>query len=139
MFTILLNFVKNWAKEFKDHTFAPMKKYFQPQLIFKYFSILMLTAVLVLSPCGTKKSLKEIFHIGKLSSHSFKMGSSCHFVQLSTNKKSQQTAVKQVEFQTSARNYSAETSPYTSTPTGFRKARSVPLYILYHQFRFSLV
>lgn len=134
------NFVKNWHKDFKPSIFAnEMNKFFPPARIFKTLSFLILILVLVLTPCGIKHSVKQVFNVDNLTANSIKSGSSCEYVQLKTSQKSEQVALKKEDFVNSFTPVPEHTSISTTDITGFRKARSVPLYILYQQLRSSLV
>lgn len=116
-----------------------MKKFFPSSRIFKTLSFLILILVLVLTPCGIKQSAKQIFNIENLTSNCVKSASSCQYVQLTASQKSQQVAVKKDDYKYSVLKFSDPILISTSVKAGFRKARSVPLYILYQQLRSSLV
>ncbi|QOW09703.1 hypothetical protein Q73A0000_04650 [Kaistella flava (ex Peng et al. 2021)] len=116
-----------------------MKKFFPSSGVFKTLSFLILIVVLVLTPCGIKQSVKQIFNIENLTSNSAKSGSSCQYVQFTALQKSQQVAVKKEDNQYAVLKFTDQILISTSVKTGFRKARSVPLYILYQQLRSSLV
>ena len=134
------NFVKNWDKDFKPGIFAnEMKKFFPPARIFKTFSFLILILVLVLTPCGIKQSVKQIFNVDNLTANNIKTGSSCEYIQLKTSQKSEQVALKNKDYLHSTPPVSENNLVSTTGKTGVRKARSVPLYILYQQLRSSLV
>lgn len=111
-----------------------------PQLkVFKIISFLILIIVLVATPCGIKQSVKQIFNIENLTSHSIKSGSYCQYVSLTTTQKSQSVVVKKESFKHSVLKYSSEIWVAQSKSNSFSKARSVPLYILYQQLRYSLI
>jgi len=95
--------------------------------------------VLVATPCGIKQSVKQIFNIENLTSHSIKSGSYCQYVSLTTAQKSQSIVVKKKDFKDSISRFSKEISGVKSISTSFPTARSVPLYILYQQLRYSLI
>lgn len=136
----MINCVKNWDKDLNHSIFAnEMKKFFPTYRILKTFTFLILLLVLAFSPCGLKQSLKQVFNIDNGSSHVSKTTSSCQFVQTQVSKKTQQVAVIKKDHEDSALQFSVDISSLLSNKIGFKKARSVPLYILYQQLRTSLV
>lgn len=111
-----------------------------PQLkVFKTISITILIVVLVATPCGIKQSVKQIFNIENLTSHSVKSGSFCQYFPLTTAQKSQSSVVKKEKFNYSDFKFSSEVLVTQSKSNTFSKVRSVPLYILYQQFRDFLI
>ena len=116
-----------------------MKKFFPPARIFKTLSFLILILVLVLTPCGIKQSVKQVFNVDNLTANSIKSGSSCEYVQLKTSQKSAQVALKKEDYGNSVNPISDQNLISTTDKIGIRKARSVPLYILYQQLRSYLV
>ncbi|MGV4415401.1 hypothetical protein [Chryseobacterium sp. T1] len=111
-----------------------------PQLkVFKIISILALILVLVLTPCGIKQSMKQIFNIENLSSHNIKSSSYCQYISLTTTQKSQSVAIKKENSKLSFLKFSSEVLVTQSKSNFFFKVRSVPLYILYQQLRYSLI
>lgn len=116
-----------------------MIKFFPSLKILKTSTFLVLFAVLVLTPCGIKQSVKQLFNIENLTSNFSKSGASCQYVQTSNTKVSKQIAFKKQTLSDSAVKFPEEKLFFTVGTTRFRKARSVPLYILYEQLRCSLV
>lgn len=135
----MIKYVKNWCTEFNPLNFAAMRRFFPRQTIFKTLSFLVLIIVLGFSPCGIKQSLKQIFSIENISSNSIKAGSSCQYSPTSTSQKNQQVAEKKTDFQTATIEFTDSTLVIAADKNGVRKARSVPLYILYQQLRTFLV
>lgn len=107
--------------------------------ILKSSIFLVLFAVLVLTPCGIKQSVKQLFNIENLTSNFSKSGASCQYVQTSNTKVSKQIAFKKQTLSDSAVKFPEEKLFLITATREFRKARSVPLYILYEQLRCSLV
>lgn len=116
-----------------------MKRIFPPARIFKTLSFLILILVLVFSPCGIKQSVKQVFNLENLTSNSLKSGSSCQYVQMTTLQKAQKVVLKQNDFQHVVLQFTDPILTSKSIGPGCRKAKSVPLYILYQQLRSSLV
>ncbi|MEC5156175.1 hypothetical protein [Chryseobacterium sp. MP_3.2] len=116
-----------------------MKRFFPQSIFLKASTFLVLILVLAFSPCGLKQSAQKIFNVQNLSSNTTKSATSCQYVQLTQTQKSQQIAVINEGHRESVLQISEEISPLSYNKTGFRKARSVPLYILYQQLRTSLV
>ena len=134
-----INFVKNWVTDLNHSIFDKMIKFFPSLKILKTSTFLVLFAVLVLTPCGIKQSVKQLFNIENLTSNFSKSGASCQYVQTSNTKVSKQIAFKKQTLSDSAVKFPEEKLFFTVGTTRFRKARSVPLYILYEQLRCSLV
>lgn len=116
-----------------------MKRFFLQQTIFKTFGFLVLIIVLGFSPCTIKQSLKQIFSIEKTSSNVIKTGSYCQYTPTSTSQKTQQIAEQQARFHLTKALFTDTTLIISTDKQGIRKARSVPLYILYQQLRTFLV
>ena len=100
---------------------------------------MLLILVLVVSSCGIKQSIHQVFNIESSSSHGSKSISSCQFVQTQTSQKSQQIAVKRIDYALKKSDFSNQIFISKADQIGTHKARSVPLYILYQQLRTSLV
>lgn len=100
---------------------------------------MLLILVLVVSSCGIKQSVHQVFNIENSSSHGSKSISSCQFVQTQTSQKSQQIAVKKIDYSIHKADFSTHSLVSATDQIGTHKARSVPLYILYQQLRTSLV
>ncbi len=116
-----------------------MKKGFLHGLGFRNLSFLVLILVLVLSPCGIKQSLKQIFKVENLSSHNVKANASCQYVAASEAKVYQQN-IRKTDFKsTSGQFYLDQGINVNSCDNSFAKPRSVPLYILYQQLRLAIV
>jgi len=85
--------------------------------------------------------VKKLFNVELISSHSIKSGVPCQYIgtQDPTNRyvQVQKKAPANKEQQKSRIRIADIELPRLEV--SFPKARSVPLYILYHQFRFSLV
>ena len=116
-----------------------MKNIFPLSRVFKTFSYLLLILVLVISSCGIKNSVKEIFNLENHASNTCKTNYPCQFVISKSNKEKQKVAVKKETKLTSANDHSPEPLTFKSAPKDFPSTRSVPLYILYKQLRTSLV
>ncbi len=138
-FQFILNFVKNWFKDFNHLIFAIMKRFYPPIKICKTLCVFTLIAVLVFSSCGLKHSVKHIFNLGNLTEHTLKAGTSCKFVKLTTQQQFKQVAIKKEEFRNTPLPFSDRNLISKSPKTGFRNARSVPLYILHQQLRSFLI
>lgn len=83
--------------------------------------------------------MKRVFHIENLTSNNVKSSSSCQYVQIATSKITQHVAVIKADFKYFDYQLSEDILFTKSHQFGFRKARSVPLYILYQQLRSSLI
>lgn len=116
-----------------------MKKFFRPLQLFKSLSILILTVVLMLTPCGVKQSVKQVFNVENLTSNKSSFASSCEFTPLKNVQKSTQVETKKEGIQQYKTTFSPQNFVSISVKAGFQKARSIPLYILYHQLRSFLV
>ena len=84
-------------------------------------------------------SHKRVFNIDNLTANSINSGSSCEYVQLKTSQKSAQVALKKEDYGNSVNPISDQNLISTTDKIGIRKARSVPLYILYQQLRSYIV
>ena len=115
-----------------------MKKSFAIR-IFKTLSFILLILVLVVSSCGIKQSVHQIFNIESCSSQGSKSISSCQFVQTQPSQRSQQIAIKKIDYLIQKVDFSTHSLVSATDQIGTHKARSVPLYILYKQLRTSLV
>lgn len=135
----MINYVKNWCSDFIPLSFAKMKKFFPARTICKTFGILVLIVVLGFSSCGIKKSLKQVFNIENISSNGLKTGASCQYTSTSTLQTTQQVAVIRKDFENLTVKFAHSAAIIVSDNEGVRKARSVPLYILYQQLRTSLM
>jgi len=135
----MINYVKNWCIEFIPLSFAKMKRFFPLQTICKKFGILVLIVVLGFSSCGIKKSLKQVFNIENISSNGLKTGASCQYTSTSTLQTTEQVAVIGQDFENLTVKFAHSAVMIVSDNEGVRKARSVPLYILYQQLRTSLI
>ena len=100
---------------------------------------MLLILVLVVSSCGIKQSIHQVFNIENSSLHGSKSISSCQFVQTQTSQKSQQSAIKKIDYSIEKVDFSTYSLVSATDQIGTHKARSVPLYILYQQLRTSLV
>lgn len=100
---------------------------------------MLLILVLVVSSCGIKQSVHQVFNIESCSSHGLKSISSCQFLQTQPSQKSQQIAIKKIEYSRQKVDFSTHSLVSAIDQIGTHKARSVPLYILYKQLRTSLV
>ncbi|UJF29427.1 hypothetical protein L0B70_11360 [Kaistella sp. 97-N-M2] len=116
-----------------------MKRFFPARIICKTFGILVLIVVLGFSSCGIKKSLKQVFNIENISSNGLKTGASCQYTSTSTLQTTQQVAVIRQDFENLTVKFAHAAATIVSDYEGVRKARSVPLYILYQQLRTSLM
>lgn len=117
-----------------------MKKGAQYKLTCRNLSFLMLILVLVMSPCGIKQSLKQIFNVENLSSHRVKANASCQYISVSEVKESQQREIKRQDFaKVSGQQFLGQALELSSNTVDFPRPRSVPLYILYQQLRSSIV
>ena len=115
-----------------------MKKSF-PLRIFKTLRFMLLIFVLVVSSCGVKQSIQQVFNIENSSSTGSKSTSSCQFVSTQISEKSEQVAVKRIDYSIQKVTFLNQISISKADQIGIHKARSVPLYILYQQLRTSLV
>lgn len=115
-----------------------MKTFF-PFRIFKTLSFMLLILVLVVSSCGVKQSIQQIFNLENSSSHHSKSVATCQFVQTQVSQKSEQITVKRIDYSDKKVDFSDQIFISATDQIATHKARSVPLYILYQQLRTSLV